>query len=281
MTKKLKKAIAAKRLNAFSLDPDDVVVIGVDTQDGREHSLWDKRSFDPLEEATVRNIATYGVIEPIIVVKDGDKVIVADGRRRVLHAREAKKRQLAAGEITVMIPAVLKKGSDARIFGISRSANAHRKNDDAMTNAENAGRMMDLGASVDDVAVTFGVETQTVKIWLTLLDADASVKKAVQAGELAPSAAAKLAKLSREEQRKALIQMRAEGKITVAKASAKVAASKNGKTATPAPGKKILRRIAEDKRLPLDFIKGIRFALGDLSPRSVEGLTDLLREIEA
>jgi ParB family chromosome partitioning protein len=281
-SKRRKTAFDAKRLNAFSMSPDDIVIIGVDTDDTVSHPLWDARAFLPLDEAMVRNIMTYGVIEPITIMKDGERAVVVDGRRRVLHAREAKRRQEAAGEVTVLVPAMQKRGSDGRLFGIARSANAHRQQDDLLTNAANAQRMLDMGEDEESIGVTFGVEVQTVKIWLKLLDLDTSVKTAVKAGEMSASAASRLASLPRDEQRKTLEDLRAKGELTTKHTTAVVKAKKNGSTKTAAPGKRVLHKLIEgatEHELDPNFVLGLRFAMGDLNPMQVKGLTAALRAL--
>lgn len=275
-----KQSLDAKRLNAFSMDPDKLVIIGVDTDDGPEHPLWDTRAFLPIEESLVLNIMCYGIIEPVTAVKDGDRAVVVDGRRRVLHAREAKKRQEKAGEVSVMVPLMVKRGSDGRLFGISRSANEHRASDDLLTRAENAQRMIDLGESEETVAVTFGIKPQTVRIWLSLLDLDNTVKIAVKNGELSASAAAKLAKLPRAEQKTTLVELREQGKVTTKKTAARVRAKRTNGESITAPGKKVLKKlIAGEFELEDDFIAGMRFAIGDLNPAQVKGLKAALREL--
>jgi len=275
-----KKSYFGKRRDLFAMDPDDVVVIGVDTEDGKSHPLWDKRAFGPIDEALVANIRTYGVLEPVIVQKDGDRATVVDGRRRVLHARRAKQLQETAGEITVTVPVLVKRGTESRIFGISRSANEHRKDDGLMTKAENAQRMLDYGATEDDVAVTFGVEVQTVNIWLRLLDTDKSVRDAVDAGEISASAASRLTKLSKDEQKAALAEAKSNGtKLTTARASAAAKAKKTKTDARTAPGKRALRKIVESGGIDSNVLLGIRYALGDVPATRISGLTAVLRDL--
>lgn len=233
--KKAKQAGDQGRRSYFMFDPDELIVVGLDTNDGPEHPLWDERIKLPLDEGLVRNIQTYGVIEPILFVRDGDKTYVVDGRRRVLHAREAAKRQAQAGEELVKVPGIPKRGEDTYLFGISRSANACRVNDGPLTNARNAQRMLDMGSSEKEIAVAFGVKEQTVKDWLSLLGLAPKVKTAVAKGVLSPSAAATLAKLSKEEQEGHLEELLATGaKPTVDNVINKVRTSK-GKAPTNTP----------------------------------------------
>lgn len=236
---KKERADQAGRRSYFMFDPDECIVIGHDTKDGPEHPLYDERIKLPLDEGLVRNIQVYGVIEPIIFSRDGEKILVVAGRRRVLHAREAKKRQLKAGEVAVQVPAIPKRGEDVYLFGVSRSENALRTNDGPLTNARNAQRMLDMGSSEAEIAVCFGVKPQTVKDWLTLLGLSTKVKNAVAKNVLSPTAAASLAKLSKEEQDTHLDEMLAQGaKPTVDNVAAKVR-QVQGKAPTTTPKMRI------------------------------------------
>jgi len=208
-----KKAVNAPRRDVFMLDPTDVVVIGVDTdhRSKADHYLWDPRIKLPLDEGLVNNIRTYGVLKPVLVIKDGDKVIVADGRQRTMHAREAAKRAKAAGEEPVKLPVMFKRGEETYIFGVSRAANIHRQ-ESIIDRATNAQRMIDMGASLEETAVAFGVKPSTLKAaWLPLLDLAPKVRHAVEKGEVAAQAAIALTNLSRAEQEAHLDELRAQG----------------------------------------------------------------------
>lgn len=276
---------SAKRSNLFIFDPSDLTIVGLDTEDGEEHPLYDERAFLPLDETLVLNIQTYGVIEPISICKDGDQVLVVDGRRRVLHAREAATRQKAAGELLVRVPAVVKKGSEGRLLGISRSANAHRRDDSPLANARNAQRIIDFGEDEESIAITYGVEVQTVKTWLKLLDLDNTVQKAVEKGELGATAAARMSNLTRDEQKTTLAEMRESGQLSTAAVTATVRAKRTKTDRVVAPGKRVLRKLVEafvaepeESEFSEDFIEGVKFAIGDLNPRQIKGLTAALRE---
>src|SRR3989337_1776752 len=101
-----KSAIDAPRANLFLVDPDDLVVIGLDTnaKSLNDHYLFDATVREPIDETLVASIMTHGIIQPITVQKDGDKILVVAGRRRVRHAREANVRLKKAGAPPVSVP---------------------------------------------------------------------------------------------------------------------------------------------------------------------------------
>ena len=87
-----KSAIDAPRVNAFSLDPDEVVLVT-----DPKHVLFDKRALLPPDEQLVKSIMAKGVLTPIHVFRDGDKVLVINGRRRVTAARSRRNGILCNG----------------------------------------------------------------------------------------------------------------------------------------------------------------------------------------
>lgn len=225
----------------YMADPDELVIIGLDTADGPEHPLYDVRIKKPLDEAKVRNFRTYGVIKPITAKRDGVKLIVVDGRGRTRYARAVKALQAAAGEETIRVPVMIKKGDDAHLFGVSRAANLHDA-DGPITTAKNAQRLIDMGKSVDEVADTFGVTTQTIRNWQAMLDLAPEVIQATIDAEVSTTAAIQLAPLPHAQQVELLSEIKEEAKAgvkpTVERTKRKVA-EKAGKTASKTPKERI------------------------------------------
>lgn len=286
---------ATKTQDLHYLDPNDLVIVGIDTKhkSPKDHHLFDERIKLPLDDNMVKNIMVYGVQQTVICQMDGDELIVVDGRQRVRWAREANKRLAAEGKEPYAVPIRVKKGSEATMFGVMVSLNEIRQDDELLLKADKAVRMQDMGKSTEEIAITFGVTTQAIDMWLKLADASTPVREAVQNGQIAATAAAKLAELSRDKQKKALKELIDSGNATVAHAQAQVRAEKrsqkNGETVEAssimAPGKrainkliKYLRRSSVEHELSEDFIKGMRWAVGDLSTNSIGGLAGLLED---
>lgn len=284
-----KQALEGKRGNMFHVDPHLPKIIGIDTdhKSEKDHPLYDPRIKLPVDEALVLNIMVYGVIDPIKVAKDGNDAIVVDGRQRLRAAREADKRLRAEGKEPLIVPVIVKRGSDATLFGVMVSANENRQNDDILAKADKAGRMLDMGKSEEDIAIAFGVQAQTIRIWLKLLDVGDDVRKAVEKGQISPSAAAKLAALNRDEQKTALKEMIESGQASTAHAAARAKASKGKKgqeAAVVAPGRRAIKKMVdhwkaeEDPQVSEDFIKGVRWAIGDMPTTHIGGLSKLLKD---
>lgn len=236
-----KQALAGTRLNAFGMDPDTLLIVGLDVEGDDAHPLADPhRNKLPIEEGMVLNIIRYGVIKPVVVRKDGDKALVVDGRRRVRHAREANKRLKAEGAEPILVPVIVRKADDLTIAGVSRSANQHTVADDPLAKSDEMARLAGQGLDAEGIAVIYGTSAHTVRSYLRLSEVSPEVRKAVKSEAISATAAAKLAGLSREEQESALAELTEAGetepdgkprKATAAKAAkaAKKARAKNGK----------------------------------------------------
>lgn len=279
-----KAALEARRGNHFFVDPNNITIVGLDTSDGPEHPLYDERVKLPLEESTIRDFMIRGVLEPILVRKDGDAIEVIDGRQRVRHAREANKRLAKEGSTLIEVPTLVKKGSDAELFGISISTNEHRRGDSPVVKAEKVRRYMAMGKNEEDASIAFGVSVQTIKNWGKLLDLDAKVLRAVDSGKIPASSAWNLSGLSRDEQLEALDKLFAGGgKVTSERVSKAVKAKKtNNAEVSLAPGKRLVTKVLKlnkkSETLPSDFVRGALWVLGDLNDASIAGLRALIRE---
>lgn len=280
-----KQAVDAPRRNYFMMNPHDLKVVGVDTdhKSAEDHYLWDARIKLPVDQALVNNIRTYGVLRPVTAIKDGEDCLTVDGRRRVIHARLAYDAAVAAGEEPPLIPVIFIRGDEAHVFGVSRVHNRFGRSETIMQDAANAQRMIDLGKSEDEVAVAYGVKRQTIKDWLSLLGLAASVRKAVDAGEISPSAAAGLAQLSKDEQEKHLEKLKAEGAKPTVERVVRQVREAQGKKALKTPSTRL--KDAKTKMLALaDTCRRSTVAMEALDEVAKilfdKGITDIAMELE-
>ena len=279
------QAFDAKRSTVFNFDPDALVIIGLDTDDGPEHHLYDERikRKNYVTAPFVDNVIEMGIIETVSVTKVGNQGIVVDGRRRVIAARKANEKLRARGEELVLVPALLKRGDEDGLMGILISGNEHRMDDDPITRAEKAQRLKDRGRNNTQIGKYFGVSGTAVGNWLKVLDYIPVVKNAVRAGKLSMSAAIELANLSPEEQKTALEEMLASGNTTVDDARSHGGGGGGGGGGSTAPKKTLARKVIEDERaakvLGDGFLKGVLWAIGDLETTSVKGLSDIVDDV--
>jgi ParB family transcriptional regulator, chromosome partitioning protein len=206
-------------------DPKNLLIVGLDV-DEEGSPLQDERATWEVDEAMVRNILVYGVLQPVSVRLEAGKTYVVDGRQRVKAARAAASRQDEAGEYKTKVPCIEVTGDDSRVVGIMASANEIRRDDEVLVKAAKASRMLGMCGSKEEVALAFGRSTKTVDNWLKLLSADPQVHDAIRDGKISAAVGITLSGKSRQDQILALDQI-LEG--------ANSPATSNGAGTSPAP----------------------------------------------
>lgn len=244
-----------KRKDLFAVPADQLVIIGLDTDDGPEHALYDARIHLPIKDEMVVNIMKVGVLQPVICKKDGDRLLVVAGRQRIRHAREANKRLADADLPPVLIPTIMMRGTEENFIGAMVTENALRTDDTYQQKAERCRRMIQVnGMDEGDVAVYFGVHVQTIKQWMSWFDLAPEAQEAVAAGAMTPTSATKLAKLPQEKQREHVTRIKDEvqknggkkvsGKQVEAKAK-QTKADSDPQEVILKPSTRLVRKVAE------------------------------------
>lgn len=271
-------AIDAPRKDLFMVNPEDLVLIT-----NPKHPLFDKRVKLPIDEAKVENVAEFGVHTPVDVVKEivaadclpaegcaaGEEVlVVVKGRQRVKWARAANLLLKAAGKELLRVPVQVKKLEVGVAFGIMMGENSCREEEGMLAKADKAARYIELGHTEEEAARAAGVTPQAVKQWLACIKLTTKIRKAIEAGAIAPSAAAKLAELPSDEQDLAYDELAKEGgKITGKKAKAKAGGKKGKKAEGGAPGKKRLKKVVgylESNKVGEQIMYVLAWAMGDM-----------------
>lgn len=275
------QAFEGPRVNGFKLYPEDVVIIGLDTDDGPEHPHYDSRIHDPIEEEFILNAMSQGITDPIHIRKEDGLAVVTAGRRRTRALRLANERLVAAGEPRCRIKCLLpdKGATDNDLVLRNIATNNFRKNDSTLEKAGKAAHM--IGArqmTEEEVANAFGVTVKAIQNWLKIAELSKPAKSAVEQGYMSASAAAQLHDLPKAEQQKQVkelvAQAKASGKQPTIKKVKATAKQAKGQPTNQAPSKKVLRFIVEQKKTALsdDFIAGVAFAIGLRDAKSVNGL---------
>jgi ParB family chromosome partitioning protein len=236
---------SAGRGDRYYFAPEDLIIIGLDTKDGEEHPLWDERIKLPVDDAKVASIKLFGVIEDVVVRRNGSDCDVVDGRQRVRAARQANLELKREGKDPVRVPVTVRKGDDSEMQAVGSVTNEQRSADPPLAKARKAQRMLDRGRGKAFVAMCFGVTQPVLNSYLALLDLDDEVQGAVERGELSASAAAELAPLKREEQRAKLAQVSEKAKATGKRPTAKDTKKAADPDAVVPPSRATVRKVFE------------------------------------
>ena len=233
-----KTAIQASRKDMFLVEPERLTLVY-----DKEHALYDPRVEDEPAERMIANVAMHGVLEPVLVRKNGDQIEVIAGRGRTKTALEVNRRLAAEGKPPIMVPIILKGGNDADLFGVMISENEIRREDTMLVKGQKARKLLNMGYTVQQIAVVFGVSRQAVESWLAAEELPQPIKDAVEAGEITATAALQLGGHSREEQVKRYNDLKQQGaKPTVANTRSAAATSDN----RPAPRLKTRSEIEKE-----------------------------------
>jgi len=287
------QAFDAPRKQLFMFRPEDLVIVGLDPpfeNAPEDHELYDKRKDRKLEPTFIEDICLNSVMQSVDVTKVGGIPLVVDGRQRTRGAREAKKKLIARGvpeeevEELIRVPVRFIQMEDpATMLARLISANSHRHDDGIIEKAEKAARLINLGKTQKEVATRNGVSTSTMSNWLKVLQCIPAVKRAVDQGVISASAAAELAGLDPDEQKRILDEMIEEGATTIADAKSRSASSAGG-SAPKKPGKKIVRFILDkhDDLIESNPVGAVKWAIGDLDPEDDwPDLYDAIQEAES
>ncbi len=228
----------SKKTDIFLLDPSQLEIIT-----DEKHVLYDERLKLPISEALVRSIMKIGVKVPILARRDGERMIVVDGRQRVRATVEANKRLVDMGMEPVRIPTKMERATEQDLFDTMIAANEIRQADSPLVLARKVQKSLDMGRTLEEVGITFGREIPALKQLLAVLECAPEVQKAVSAG-LSVTAAARLAKLPHEEQVKLLEEMPKDGS-TVREVQKKVQQKTGGKV-DDSPSKKLIKKVMHE-----------------------------------
>ena len=183
------------------------------------HPLYDERVHLPLDEDLVASVAAYGVLEPILVRKNGETrngqpiMEIVDGRQRYRAVVEANRRALEVGGKGVdpiRVPAVVKR-ADGAIAETIMIATGVRVEDSPMLRARKLRRYLDHGHTEDEARVAFGLDARALRSLLSLTSCSTKVQKAVEQGRCSLVVARDLAVLPEQEQDGKLAELEEKG----------------------------------------------------------------------
>lgn len=277
-----------KKTNLYRYDPDDLVVVGLDTDDDETHPLYDPSVNDTLDGESIAHADEHGITDAVTAVRKNKQALVVCGRRRTRTAREVNKLRKARGEepllLNVVFVASPPKGMDGSVYLMTLMIreNLLRRNRTPIEKGRYAQRLLDtlIASGMDlkdarvDVAERMGVTVQSIKDWTKVLGMAPEVVQAVNDGKIsAHKALTTFRKVGAEKQAEKLDTL-LDGLETAAEAS-------GGETKKRPPAKrnmnkqyaKFMARLDEDSRAELEldeiFWLGMAYAYGKATPTDV------------
>lgn len=253
---KMSEREGVSRENVYLVFPEELTII-----EDKEHPLYDERVKLPLDAEFVANIRKRGVLQPVLVRRNGDTLEVVDGRQRVRAAiainEELKKN---GGGDPVRVRYRMLKGDDKDMGEVMVIANAFRVEEPPTMRAAKMQRYVDRGYSEAELAKLWNLTPQTIKNTTDLLNCTAKVKKAVDTRAITEGAARELSQMRREEQDGALEKLleAGQGRGTQSKAAAR-SIRKTGKAAK--------KNGAAKKMKPRHWLEGWLLALDELDTK--------------
>lgn len=211
-----KGGLGGKGLSALFTDNEENIRVdtsGVPAEE-IEITLIDRNPNQPrktFKEETLKEMATsiasYGVLQPLLLIKNGDRYLIIAGERRFRAA-------LMAGLKTV--PAIVREFTDQQIQEISLIENLHREDLNAIEAAEGMKELMDNhGLTQEDVAQRIGKSRPYVTNTLRLLQLPAEVADMVRNGDLSPGHARALISIDDKDYLITLAKQACDNKLTV------------------------------------------------------------------
>lgn len=163
-----------------------------------------RRQIDKKEIAGLaESIKTDGVLQNLVVEKHGDGTFrVISGSRRLL-ALKLLKRQGAIDE-DYKVPVEIRRFEDGDALRIATIENVQRSDLEPIDEADAFAKMLQSGATIDDVAAKTGLSEQTIRRRLALADLCEEAKGAVQSGHL-PLAIAEAMTLGTHDQQRSIL----------------------------------------------------------------------------
>ena len=140
-----------------------------------------------------KSIAKFGLHQPIVVTRKGERFAVLIGQRRYLAAK-----QLGMDQIPALI--LTHTPEQMRATVLSLSENVQRRDLSPRDKAEACVYLREQLGSVRDVAEIIGVTPQTVRNWLGYAGVPEPIKELVQPGGLSVQQATRIASAIEDEE---------------------------------------------------------------------------------
>lgn len=181
--------------------PEEVTIIGVDTDDDTHHPFH-YREHAPVTDELLESIEQAGgVVNPIRVYKDDEgRMVVVSGCRRTLALRTINERRQAANGAPSMAIDAVDCPSFAEALAVRNAANENGATDPPSKRAEIVAtsyehlRLKDPSRGAEDIqreiAGWYGIKhPKTIRTWMHIAGMSQAVKDALDAGDITQSQA--------------------------------------------------------------------------------------------
>lgn len=164
-------------------------------------------------EWLIADIAENSQLEPVIIRSEGGVPVLSAGFSRWRAIVEINKRKLTP--VPLKIRCSYFKGNEIDGFKVAIRENRFRTGTSAIDDAYNIAQLQRWGQTEEQIAEIYREDVAWIKKRLKLVELTPEAQEALKSGRLKAPAAVKLAKMSAEQQRKAV---EGEGKVKLPKA---------------------------------------------------------------
>lgn len=187
------------------VEKDKIIYISVD--DIIPNRFQPRLAFDERElNSLADSIKKYGVIQPIVLRKIGDKYEIIAGERRY-------KASLIAG--LNKIPSIINQTDDNTSAEIALLENLQRKNLTVIEESQSYKKLLDRGFTQEEIATKLGISQSSIANKLRLLNLPKQVQEALLYNKISERHARSLLSLNDSELQKRLLDKIINEKLTV------------------------------------------------------------------
>ena len=182
-------------------------IINVSVEDILPNRFQPRLAFNEEElNALSSSIRKYGVLQPILLRKIGDKYEIIAGERRY-------KATVQAGLKT--IPAIIKESDDNTSAEIALLENLQRKNLTVIEEAQSFKKLMDKGFTQEEIANKMGISQSSIANKLRLLNLPRKIQDALLFNKISERHARSLLSLNDQELQENLLDKIINERLTV------------------------------------------------------------------
>lgn len=213
-----------------------------------------RRSFDKDKLAALADsVKEHGVIQPIIVVKKGERYKIVAGERRWRAAKKAGLKE---------IPAVIRQYSDKEIAQIALIENLQRENLNPIEEALGYQTLIDkYDMTQEAVSSTLGKSRSSIANSIRLLSLEDDIQSRLISGEISSGHARALLSIENPDIRKAVLESITEKGLNVRQTEAFAKQLSSGRTRKPKPVNDDIKAALETVENDLGTYLGTRVRL--------------------